>query len=457
MSQATPIPKKIKAFTMSRADAAWLHMEDPTNLMMITALFTFSSVVQVDKLRSALQERLLSYDRFSMVTSVPMIGRPYWKPDSKFDIENHIELRKLAAPGGEAELLGLVGDLMSLPLERNKPLWKFHLVHGLTRGDGIGSALIVRLHHSIADGIALMKVLLSLTDTDPEGSLATGNDLLEAPRRRTASLVQQANIQVRPSKIIRLARAYGDAAGGLGKLLIESEPRTPFKGKLGKRKSAACSKPFSLEEVKRARLKAGCTVNDLLMACVAGGLRRHLIRLGKPAKDGLNLRAVIPVDLRRPDKDPQLGNRFGLIFLALPVGVSDPRQRLNEVRARMMALKHSPQAVVVLGLLNAVGSIPAEMQQPVVELFGSKATAVVTNVPGPKEPLWLAGERIDNLMFWVPQSGRLGLGLSILTYGGQVHIGVATDSGLTTRADLLAEDIEFAYHELCKEYLGDQS
>ena len=126
MSQTVPV-KKLKSFTMSRADAAWLHMEDPTNLMMITALFTFSSVVQVDRLRLALQERLLPYDRFSMVTSVPMIGRPYWKPDSRFDIENHIELRKLAGPGGEKELLDLVGELMSLPLERSKPLWKFHL------------------------------------------------------------------------------------------------------------------------------------------------------------------------------------------------------------------------------------------------------------------------------------------------------------------------------------------
>lgn len=437
---------------MSRADAAWLHMEEPTNLMMITALFTFPGPVGKERLATALTERLLAYDRFSMVATNPMLGLPQWKVYRDFQLEEHLEVSDLGGAADEEALLARVGDLMSTPLDRERPLWKFHLILGVKMdGHTNGSAIVVRLHHSIADGIALMKVLLSLTDPDPS-SHTSAEEMLEAPVRKTASLVHTANITVKPQKIIRLAKVYSEAATDLGKLLLETEPKTPFKGRLGKAKCAARTKPLPLELVKQARVKAGCTVNDFLMACVAGGLRRHLERLGKPARNNLNLRAVIPVDLRRPGKDPSLGNRFGLVFLSLPVGLAEPEQRVAEVRKRMEALKSSPQAVVVLGLLNAVGSIPAEMQGHVVELFGSKATAVVTNVPGPKESLWLAGQRIESLMFWVPQSGRLGLGLSILSYDGSVRIGVATDAGLSTRADLLAQDVEAAFEELLALY-----
>ena len=154
------------------------------------------------------------------------------------------------------------------------------------------------------------------------------------------------------------------------------------------------------------------------------------------------------LDLRKPGKEQPLGNRFGLVFLGLPVGLDDPKQRLAEVQKRMNALKRSPQAVVVLGLLAAVGSIPADMQQHIVDLFGSKGTAVVSNVPGPREPLAMAGQAIDSLMFWVPQSGRLGLGISVLSYGGRVKFGVAADASLKVDAQGLAHDIEAALQEL---------
>lgn len=425
---------------MGRADAAWLHMEDPTNLMMITGLFQFKRPLDRDRFRRVVEERLLSYDRFKMKVGYPKIGvgRPLWKMDRNFDLDRHLDYRQLAAPGTEEQLLELVSELMSAPLQRDRPLWEFHVVEGY----GDGGALIARLHHAIADGIALTKVLLSLTESD-------GDDLLEAPKRKTAELANPSgDIKVKPRKFVELARDYGGAASDLGKLLLESEPASPFKGRLGVPKTAACTRPIPLAAVKEARERAGCTVNDILMAAVAGGLRRHYERIVGDAPEGLSLNAVIPVDLRRPGKEQPLGNRFGLVFLGLPLGTGCPRQRLAEVQTRMNALKHSPQAVVVLGLLSAVGSIPAELQKHVVEIFGSKATAVVSNVPGPRSQLKLAGEPIQSLMFWVPQSGRLGVGLSVLSYDGQVRIGVATDTGLPVRAHLLAEDIEHAVHEL---------
>jgi len=430
-----------RSHTMSRADAAWLHMEDPTNLMMITALFKFRGQLDSDRFRQLLENRLLAYDRFRMRVGYPKIGvgMPRWKQYRHFNLDDHLDVRTLEAPGDEEALMRLVGQLMSTPLERDLSLWKFHIVHGV----GTGSALICRIHHAIADGIALLKVLLSLTETEGEGE-----DLLEAPRRTSAALAHQGNLTVTPSKIINVARGYGTAATELGKFLIEAEPRSPFRGPLGVEKQAACTGPLCLHAIKEFRMRVGCTVNDVLMAAVAGGLRRHYQRIQGDPRRGTNLRAMIPVDLRKPGKEQHLGNRFGLVFLGLPVGLDSPDQRLREVQKRMDSLKRSPQAVVVLGLLAAVGSTPKEMQQHIVDLFASKGTAVVSNVPGPKAPMSLAGELIESLMFWVPQSGRLGLGISVLSYAGKVQFGVAADAKLPVQAQGLAHDIEQALEEL---------
>jgi diacylglycerol O-acyltransferase len=425
---------------MSRADAAWLHMEEPANLMMITALFTFSSPLPRDEFRKVLEEQLLCYDRFRMRVGYPKIGvgRPLWKQYRHFSLDDHLEFTSLPGAGGEDELMQLVSQLMSQPLRRDLALWKFHVVEGY---QGKGAALICRIHHAIADGIALLKVLLSLTRSE-------GEDLLEAPQRTTAALAHAGELRVKPRKLIDTARLYGSAATDLGKLLLEPEPPSPFKGPLGVEKQAACTRAFPLTLIKETRARLGCTVNDLLMAAVAGGMRRHYESKAGPAAAGLNLRAVIPVDLRKPGREQPLGNRFGLVFLGLPLGLETPEQRLAEVQKRMTSLKHSPQAVVVLGLLAAVGSIPQDLQQHIVELFGSKGTAVVSNVPGPRERLSLVGQTIESLMFWVPQSGRLGLGISVLSYGGTVKVGVASDLGLPVQAQELAHDIEAALEEL---------
>lgn len=424
---------------MSRADAAWLHMEDPSNLMMITALFTFKGRLDADRMKAMLEEQLMTYDRFKMRVGYPKIGigRPLWKQYRHFNLDDHLDVRTLEAPGDEPALMKLVSQLMSTPLDRELSLWQFHIVHGF---QGEGSAMICRIHHAIADGIALLRVLLSMTEQD--------HSVLEAPNRTGALMVTEASIKVTPSKLIDVARGYGTVAQDLGKLLLESEPPSPFRGTLGVDKTAACTRTICLKTIKDARQRAGCTVNDVLMAAVAGGLRTHYGRIQGHPEAHINLRAMIPVDLRKPGKDQPLGNRFGLVFLGLPVGLESPLERLQEVQKRMTALKRSPQAVVVLGLLAAVGSIPADMQQHIVDLFGSKGTAVVSNVPGPRDPLSLAGQTIDSLMFWVPQSGRLGLGISVLSYAGKVQFGVASDAKLAVDAQGLAQDIEAALLEL---------
>jgi hypothetical protein len=144
----------------------------------------------------------------------------------------------------------------------------------------------------------------------------------------------------------------------------------------------------------------------------------------------------------------EMGNKFGIVFLSLPIGIADPLDRLAEVRRRMDTLKNTPEAIAAFGILNAMGLTPTEVQGRMVKMFGSKATAVLTNVPGPAFPLYLAGSKITGLMFWVPQSGRVSLGLSILSYAGKVFLGVATDAGLVPQPDAIIEGFYEEYEGL---------
>jgi diacylglycerol O-acyltransferase len=174
----------------------------------------------------------------------------------------------------------------------------------------------------------------------------------------------------------------------------------------------------------------GATINDVLLSGVTGALRRYILSRGEEVGDALDIRAIVPVNLRPEDAKEKLGNSFGLVFLALPVGVEDRIERLHELKRRMDVIKGSTEAIVTYAVLNAVGSASASVESLAVQFFGSKATAVMTNVPGPPKELFLAGKAMRSVMVWVPQSARLGLGVSILSYAGQVRLGVATDAGL---------------------------
>jgi len=167
----------------------------------------------------------------------------------------------------------------------------------------------------------------------------------------------------------------------------------------------------------------------VLLTGVCGALRRYVEIRGGDI-EGLDIRAVIPVNLRPEDAVGELGNKFGLVFLSLPIGIVPWRERLRELKRRMDALKTSSEAVVSFAVLNALGMASAEVESMAVSILGKKATAVMTNVPGPRQEIYMAGKAIRSMMFWVPQSARLGLGVSILSYAGQVRLGVATDAGL---------------------------
>ena len=434
--------------TMSNVDTAWWHMERPTNLMMITGVMTLAQPIEFEEMHRIYEQRLLRFDRFRqrVVDSRAPLGSPQWEFDPHFDIRAHLHRIALPAPGNQAALQDLVSDLMSQPLDYSKPLWSFHLVDNV----GAGCAIVGRLHHCIADGIALVRVLLSLTDASPDaiwiydessdrhpsGLLSTLLRPAVSAARSTLRLTETVlnegiETMLRPTRVLDAARLGTSGAARLAKIaLYRPDPQTMFKGDLGVLKRAAWTeKPLSLVDVKVVGKTTGGTVNDVLLTAVSGALRRYLVEHDQPV-DGLNIRALVPVNLRPLDKALELGNRFGLVFLSLPVGIEDQLDRLFELKKRMDEIKDSPEAVVALGVLHAMGMTPVEIEDLILRFFASKSTAVMTNVPGPRESLYFAGARVESIMAWVPQSGQLGLGVSIFSYAGNVWLGIATDEGL---------------------------
>ena len=238
---------------------------------------------------------------------------------------------------------------------------------------------------------------------------------------------QYAPLLSKPGQIIGIGR---DIAAEIAKLaLMANDSPTRFKGKPGGRKELAWSEPIPLAEIKAVGKVLGCSVNDLLLTAVAGSLRAYLVDRGDDVA-GVEIRAMVPVNLRGPADLGKLGNRFGLVALELPVGIENPLARLYEIRERMAKLKRSYQAELTLAILGVVGMLPKIVQQAVLDLLANKATAVMTNVPGPTSALYLAGAKLRQPRFWVPQSGDIGMGVSILSYDGNVQFGLMTDHKL---------------------------
>jgi len=439
---------RIRKSPMSRVDTAWLRMERPTNLMMISGVMMFETPLDIKTLRKVIETKFLSYPRFRQKAVDTPTGA-FWQDDEDFDIDWHIRLTALPGKGGKKELERLTSQMASTPLDKTKPLWQFHLVEKF----GGGSALITRIHHCYADGIALVQVILSMTEMGEENKRAAARAKRWLKQEEHAPVAKRVgaidrymelgnkmlhkgmDIYRDPSLAAMLASEGVDIAKEVGLALsLSDDPETVLKGRLGVSKRVAWAEPIALDEVKSVSRALRCTVNDILLASASGALRSYMLERGEQL-DGITIRATVPVNLRPLEHAKQLGNHFGLVFLELPVGEANPMRRLERIAECMKVLRKSRQAVATFGALAAVGMAPPAVQAFALEMFSRKASAVATNVPGPQMPLYLGGRKITDMMFWVPQTGSIGLGISILSYNGRVHFGLIADAKLMPDPD----------------------
>ncbi|HYD79655.1 MAG TPA: wax ester/triacylglycerol synthase family O-acyltransferase [Paucimonas sp.] len=452
---AQPLPV-MRRERMSTVDTAWLRMDSEGNLMMIVSVLLFETPMDPKRLRRTIETSLLQpYRRFRSRVVQDMTG--VWWQEQEVDLDEHIIPVRLEpmAPSNKPALEGLVATLSATPLDRGRPLWQMHVVDGCVGEDGkTRQAVIVRIHHCIADGIALVGVLLSMFDKTAD---AKEREPLPAERQEdnpwaellqpvTKATVTTINLSTTVmtkylwmlaesnNMVARLAEMGSMTSrltlDAIRLLTMAEDSKTRLKGRPAGTKHVAWSEPLPLDEVKAIGKALGGSVNDVLMASVAGAIGSYLLAKGDEVPRDTELRAMVPVNLRKAGKEQKLGNSFGLVPLVLPIGIEDPLARLAEVKRRMDELKGGYQALIAMALLGVLGTTPKQMQSEIQNFFAKKATAVMSNVPGPQAPLYLAGSKLDQIMFWVPQSGDIGVGVSILSYNGGVQFGIVTDDAI---------------------------
>jgi WS/DGAT/MGAT family acyltransferase len=407
-------------------------MDRPHNLMVVNSVVVLEAAPERAALERLLAERLTErFPRFRQrVVETGPLRRPAFA-DCDFRISDHLVDVRLPAPGGERELQEYVGAQVSVPLPRDEPLWQLQLVEGYQGG----AALISRMHHCIADGIALARVLLTLTDAPEAVEIAD-----DTPGPSVRDLGHDAfELFAHPSRLAAIAATTPKVGATLTKELLSTRgARTGFTGTIGATKHVAWSRPVPLEALKAAARPLGVTLNDLVVAAISGALRHHTEDGGGAVHD---LRMIVPFNLRALTQPlpRDLGNRFGLVYLSLPLTVSDPVARVAETHRRMQAIKDSPEPAVSYGVLQGVGRTTAGVERRLIDFFASKAVGVVTNVCGPDHGLTLAGVPIRRIIPFVPVSGDQTIGISIFSHAGELSVGIVTDAFVVPRPDRIID------------------
>jgi WS/DGAT/MGAT family acyltransferase len=422
-------------------------MDRPNNLMVIVTLMFLESVPHWDDLAALMQDRVVErYPVFSQRPARPLVplGPASWEDDPDFDLHRHLHRVTLPSPGDDATLQRFVEERIPVPLDRGHPLWEAWLIDGY----GSGSVVFGRFHHALADGIALTRVLLSLTEDG--GSLGVGArggqevggaDVVGSPDRSLAGAVLSAGVSAARAGLGRASRMASPSGVletvGLGvrtaqvvaDLLLTHSPENVFSGTPGARKRVVWTQPLPLADLKTVGRLAGATLNDVLLSAVAGALHRYQRDRGAEPVD---LVTMVPVNVRPLDQPlpRELGNRFALVFVRFPSGRAAPLGRLAETKRRMDWLKASPEAALTLGLMAVMGRTTRSLERYVVDFFADKAIGVTTNVAGPTAVRTLAGVPMSGVLGWVPGSGTHTVGVCIYTYAGNVRVGFMVDAAV---------------------------
>ena len=437
---------------MAPGDAVWVRGDTPANRVVISAVLWFDRALDLARLRTILEEEVLArhpvFGQRVVPSRLPGV-MPRWEDDPGFDLDAHLRVVELPPPGDHAELQSRCADERSQPLDPDRPLWGATVYQGYR---GSGSAMHVRIHHALGDGLALTRLLLSLVDElDPATVPIVDPMPLAARARRLArrTVGDTSGLLRHPGRIPALVHDAAEVTAWGARLLAPaSAPRSALQGRPEGIKRMAWSpdgRPVrALLDAAHAR---GVPANDILLAVMAGGLRRHLAEHDRVVDEVL---VVVPVDLRPPELSlpRHLGNRIGLLPVQLPVGVADPERRIRLIRERTARLKASPAPAVSRALLVGTTLATPGVERMVHRLNQRSSTGVVTNVLGPAMPLHLTGARLLGAIGWGGVTGHLNLGAGFMSLAGRVFGGVVTDAAITPDADRLLAHVEAAWDEV---------
>lgn len=429
----------------SGIDTAWLQLEQETNRMVVHGILFCDGPIDLAVLRERVRERWVEVYpglRQRPVWSAGQLGPVRWV-DAAPDLTEHVRTVALEAPGDDATLARHVGELMSTPLPTDRPWWSLHLMSGYrgAEGDEDGAALVVSIHHGLADGVALNHLFHALSDAPvANGTPAAYAEPPRHPRRAHDWRLLGRELRERTSQLagkVRAAatdegaqelRATGRAVRTSAALLAKPpvDAHTALVGELGVAKSARWTAMVPLETVKAAGKEHGASVNDVLCAAIAEAMRTFL------GDDTPRLRAVMPTNLRPLDQpiSDELGNEFGLVLPPLPTDEPDRGRRTERLHATMATIRRTNQALAVFAGIGGAGHGRPAWTRALVSRYATSCSVIISNVPGPLGELVVAGTTVRDALFWVPCSGRLALGVSILSYAGRVRLGVRADTAV---------------------------
>jgi WS/DGAT/MGAT family acyltransferase len=438
-------------------DTIWLNMDRENNLMVNECLMMLEAPVDWDRFMATWQRRVIeSYPVFSQqpVASRLPLAAPYWEDTTDFDASRHVVRATLPAPGDDAALQDYVSAQISVPLERDRPLWQLHLIDGY----GDGAVVLARLHHAMADGIALTRVVLSLTHASPDDDLAEEPPAARPQRSLLGSTAHLAGVattalldagrMITPANLPGTVSLAQQTVGVTTKLLLGRNPDSAVAGDPGVHKRVVWAPPIPLEEIRGTAHRTGTTINDVLVAALAGALNRYQ---GHHDDEPVDIPTMVPVNVRPLDEPlpRELGNRFALVLLSLPSGLDSSAERLRETKRRMDVIKRSPEAFLTFELIQGIGRTGPDLERLAVDFFANKASGVTTNVPGPRERRYVAGTRITAMLGWAPESGKQTLGTAIFSYDGSVFVGFKVDTGVIADPEDLMTEFLAEVDSLC--------
>ena len=450
-------------------DTSFLHLEDGSSHMHVAGVMIFEgSPPRYDELLEAIERRLGLVPRYRQrLAFVPLgQGRPKWVDDPHLNLRYHVRSTALPAPGSEDQLKELAGRVFAQQLDRDKPLWEIWMVDGL---EGDCFAMLSKTHHALVDGISGVDIMSVLFDTsrEPAAPADTGERWLPRPVPSSAQLLAEALVEraTIPTEIVRSLRAVlrgprlvaeglCDAAVGVGAMAwagLNPAPATPYNRSIGPHRRYTWVRA-NLADLKAIKNELGGTVNDVVLATVAGALGKHLRGRGQNT-DGLELKAMVPVSVRADVERGALGNRVAAMMAPLPVWCQDAVARLDIVREELKGLKSGGQAVGAQVLTELSGFAPATVMGQASRVMARQRffNVVVTNVPGPQIPLYLAGKRMIDTFPMVPLAKNQALGIALLSYAGRINFGLVGDYDLLWDLDVFADDVEESLAELAAE------